>query len=862
MARSKHDEAFDRETEKMTKLGLENADHIKKAKGWCKHFRIEMVSAGLLAQMTGLPIGSHRISCQHASETHEAMNLPWIIPDFILKHCKGCQYHEANGNITWGKDIIEKFERQELERNRSEKDRKEKLSKLREYLRTLSHQAISSTKPTERKILSFIEIIFSEDEEESRKSSEQLVKSARIGADLFPSIAVEILVEQSQSDQFASQCLPVCIELSKQRPDLALVFLKLGFELIRSKRFVELASNILANCEKQLEFPLSTEIIENLITSQSHSRFMGSFYGTIREYPYSNILLIKSFDLNSNSITEPLKRLLNVEEKYQRINACGVIEELQDKRPELGIDLLPNLVSALELPDEAYEESADKRICQCIARTFLYSPKYVDEYLISQLLTRRVAVQEEIVSIYIDVISVPYGESTEHSSNEELLASEIAISRCINLIKENTFDLEVRIKAAEAIKEACTDRPTIAAKYFNNLLGYYLLICDQESPSLLPKIILPNQKKPSDPYLEQLDNYSHKQQWESFLSEITKSLKALASRIPEIIGLDVIKYYDSLDTKTNLTFKSFIVELLGEVGQNYSFQPQVLPYVMKTLMDFDSQVIRARGIRAVEKIYTSSKSAPPKNIIDVLVLHLRDTFVIVHKSAIQVLSRRSFWLNFNQTTEALGIISRWMESYKNKPYDLEDLCDAALNISSQYDDLNKILAQLVCHYLPTNEHYADERILSHLIGSIKPDSPIAEEIAKKLVWFLKNYPRDRYNYYGHSSRSHFLKWLYQLPHNTYLKTKTEIKDAALEIAKQDAWESCLFARLFVSHNDFDAEKEIITIAKNSLGDEKQYEKFHRELAAIQFSAEANTEKIRGNYIKANEIISQIMELGL
>jgi hypothetical protein len=63
MAKGKLEESFKRENERAIKLGIENAEHIKNAKSWCKHFCVKMVSAGLLAQTSGLPIGSHAISC-------------------------------------------------------------------------------------------------------------------------------------------------------------------------------------------------------------------------------------------------------------------------------------------------------------------------------------------------------------------------------------------------------------------------------------------------------------------------------------------------------------------------------------------------------------------------------------------------------------------------------------------------------------------------------------------------------------------------------------------------------------------------------------------------------------------------------
>lgn len=652
--------------------------------------------------------------------------------------------------------------------------------------------------------------------------------------------------------------MPVCVELSKQRFDLSQTFQNVAFTTIRKGRFTELAANILVNVESKIDFPLPSDIVEGLISSQSHSYFMGGYFNEDHGYPYSNQLLSKSYDSSPESVTEPLKKFLNVAEKYQRINICGVIEEIQNKRPQIGLDLLSSLVSAFELPDDAYGESADGRIRQCLADIYLFSPNKVDEYLASQIPNRRSAVQQEIVAIYSEIISIPYTENSKEKADENVLAAELATMRCINLVKENNLDVEVRLEAAKAIKEACTDRPNMAIKYFNSLLGYYLMICEQDAPNLPPKIVLPNQDKPNA-YLEQLDKYSHEQQWRAFTSEIFDGVKALANRTPQVIGLDVISYYDSLDSKTNLVAKSSIVDLLGEVGRDYSFQPQVLPYLMKSLMDFDSQVIRSHGIRSVERTYAGSIGAPPKNIVDVLVLHLRDTFVIVHKAAIQALSRRSRWLTFDQAIEALSIISGWMETYKDKAYDLRDLCDAALRISSPYDEIRKKVVLLICYFVPTRERFADERILEYLIHSVKPNEVDAEIIAKKVIWFLKSYPRDRYNSYGYSSRSHFFKWLYQIPQEIYQKIKDELKEGVVEIAKTDAWESCLLASLFVHQNDFDIEKEVLEVAINSLSSEKMYEKFQQELRAMQLISESNSAKNRGDLSSANMIAKQIVE---
>lgn len=121
MGLSKFDESHQREFTRAIEIGQENAEYIENAQNWCKHFRIKMVSAGLFAQMSELPIGSHSISCQYAEGCTESINLPWIIPDFIVEHCSNCAYHEPNGNDLWGKTIVEDRQKQNKSRKKQNK---------------------------------------------------------------------------------------------------------------------------------------------------------------------------------------------------------------------------------------------------------------------------------------------------------------------------------------------------------------------------------------------------------------------------------------------------------------------------------------------------------------------------------------------------------------------------------------------------------------------------------------------------------------------------------------------------------------------------------------------------------------------
>jgi hypothetical protein len=92
--------------DEMHDLGRRNAETLRRAQGWCKHLKVEMTSAGMLAGMSGLPIGSHDISCVHAKGCLGGMNLPWILPEFVVENCRGCPSHSPNGDTEWGERVI------------------------------------------------------------------------------------------------------------------------------------------------------------------------------------------------------------------------------------------------------------------------------------------------------------------------------------------------------------------------------------------------------------------------------------------------------------------------------------------------------------------------------------------------------------------------------------------------------------------------------------------------------------------------------------------------------------------------------------------------------------------------------------
>ncbi len=468
--------------------------------------------------------------------------------------------------------------------------------------------------------------------------------------------------------------------------------------------------------------------------------------------------------------------------------------------------------------------------------------------------------QQEIIGVYCIVLQRYAKNRPEapHKLTEVQVGEQISLNRCLEFVKDEFLEIGVRHEASECLKSACNWVPEAVISSFDTLLGYYALICTQDEPRLPPRIILPNQKA-EDPMLTSLNRENCRLKWDFIKSNLLQSLGELAEHKPEAIAEIVIGCYENLDTKANEKFKSALQKILGYVGKEYSLQPRLLPLLMDGLMDFESQLIRASAIQALEEMYRHSKSNPPKNIVDVLIVHLRDSYVIVHMAAIQAFRWHGSWFSQEQAVEALNLMIGWLHTYKKKPHDLDNIAEAIMNAARRFAHLKDIALQHIAAVLPTNEALVDQGIVEDMIRCVDPNESTAIIVARKIGWCLANYDRDRYNSYEHSKRAKMFEWLHKVPRTIYESIQSDLFESAKQLARKDAWEACYFASLFAKHDDYSAEKEILRLATSSLKQEKGYSEFQAELEELEIMAATNSYLQNGNLKEAYSSLSEIRE---
>lgn len=846
------DESHDNEFAETVKLGEDNAECLRQMQSWCKHVEIEQTSAGLYAEITGLPIGMHSVACPKVEDKTESMNLRWIFSDFLVENCATCPHHIPNGDPSWGQEIIDKHREEVYNREQAKKKEADRISKLRSELRSKSRDISTETAPESHRILGYLETIFSEDEIECKEAAERLEQSARIGADLFPYAAIDLILLLASSNEFSELLLPVCTELASRRSDLATRLSQVSLDNIKKGLHLEQSASVLDALDDGVTYPLDEVYITQLLLSQDHD-----LLGLSEEpdYSHSTAIIIRSFDADPESVQNIVRRELQNESDYVRVYLCRAIKLIQEERPQIAINLLDALVQSLELYENARSggEQPSEQIIQILQSAFRRSTDRVDHFLVEAMTRVRPAVQEDIVDIYQDQFfdrTITWEERREQQNRTEVSEREkVAIQWLLSWAKDERLEIDIRVHVVEALGTACTYASTEMLNHFDSILGYFAIISDQEHPpNAPPRILLPGQLQSNQ--LEQLDEFSRTQKWSAFKDGLQKCLEELCKVKPSEAFDSICGCLSEPSAHLADGFKACCVSLLGEIGKDYTLRPQVLPLLWNGLMDYDSALVRSKAIYATVEMFSYSTISPPANMVDTIIVHLQDPKIIVHQAALQAVSRRPRWFDEKQSFEALKCLERHLHAYRNDKYQLDDICSGISSVSRRYEHLKPFALRLVESIFPTNESLVDAKIAEILIGLCEPDDENAALVAKNIGAHLAYHNRDRYNNYRYSKRFRMFEWLHRLPVETYQHVAEDLLASATKIAERDVWESCHFASLFLHFQAFRYEQAVLESAVNSVPEEPRHETARANVHQLAMIAAGNAALQEGDTEKA------------
>ena len=848
------EESQDKDFERALKIGKENAECIRQMERWCKHVEIRRTTGGLYAQISGLPYARHSISCPKIEGKMESMNLRWIFSDFLVDNCSACPHHTPNGDTTWGQEIISTRQEEARKREQAAKEESDRISQLRSELRAKAQEISSKAESESDQILTYLETVFSEDEAERTKAFQQLQQSARLGADLIPNAAIDLILLLAASEKFSEMMLPVCTELAHKRSELASRFCQVALENIEKGRHPELSAALLNALGDEVGYPLSELCIGQMIFSQNHYMLSGNWpFNAESDYFNSTAVIVRSLDAEPESVLHVIRRELQNKNDNVRFQLCGAIRLIQNERPQVVESLLGDLVQSLELHQDSEfgSETPSEQIIQILELAFRHSVERVD-HILAKLMTRvRPAVQKDIIQVYGGIFfdrNVSWEDRRENRNRIEVSRSEkVAIQRLLVWAKYDRFDLRIRIQALQALEDACKHSTAEMLTHFESLLGYCAILFGQERPpDLLPKILLPYPNQTQDPQIERLDDLIRDREWVNFKWQLRKCLEELCNIKPSETFDSIYDCLSQASAHLEDGFKAFCVTLLGVLGRNFALRGRVLPLIWRGLMDYESAWVRAKAIDAAVEVFSSPTSSPPAHMVDIILVHLRDEKVVVHQAAWRAVAQRLSWFDPKQAHEALILLWGYLSPYHDDKYQLEKICLAILNIGRHEQSLKLLALRTVEQVFPTWEEHVDQKIADSMVRFCDPNEKIAGLVAKNIGVYLARHDRDRVNNFRDRERKLMFEWLHQLPTGTFQRVADDLLVSAKEVAKRDHWEACYFASLFSHFRAFRYEQSVLETAVSALPVEQRNENLRALLQSFAKTATGNASLQAGN----------------
>jgi hypothetical protein len=842
--------------QEMVSLGEANQKVLRQLDQWCKHLEAEPTAAGMLAAMSGLPIGSFRLSCQHATWIPDGMNLPWISQDFLDHNCRNCPHHEPDGDPSWGREVLVQVDTARAETARRNGEMEAAVEELRRQCRAQAGKGRKDDNLTQHQVLTWAEQVFDSDTGASSAAARSLAEAAKVAPDLFGEAVVEALCGAAPTEAFHKVALPALAELAGRRPDLADRLTGTAVAALETGAGLEYACAILTKTRPQWSSEARRHVIERVVGARNHIRPIGGWprrdprchlVDIPPDYSLSSAFLAQEYDRDAEALLGVITEAVRSADPDRRINACGVARCLMKLRPQIAVALAAELAASLELVEKEFGESADNAECITLAQAFVIDPEAIDRIVAGRIESRSPPVQEQLIEVYRRVLQTRLSAEDDDDDPAAIddqrarQATATALRRALQLLQNEQLDIDPLLEVTQAVHAASRHHPEQLIEHYPVLLGVMAGWCLQPEARTPPPAVLVPGATPKPPALVAMEKHSRDLRWQHIRRELGNALSELVEAYPQRLADTLIGSFANLDSKSHYAFKGQVTRLLGVLGKQYDFLPRVVPSLWSALMDSSSAVVRSRGIEAFGECFGHSRQAPPSDVVDVLVLHLNDPYIAVHQAAVRVVGDHPAWLTEEQAVQALQRLDNLLRTYKSERlHELGDIADALLDVSRRVPRARRWAVDRVLSIIPSGVQWLDEQLIERLTRSVRPTEPAAPAVAQAILQWIGTDGGDADDYRDRLNEA--FSWLHSLPPGLFWQVRPLVIEQAHTSAK-DRRRAVYFASLFAAYEDYEGEREVLTLARSHLPTGRRFAGLVSTMEKLADAASRNTTRL-------------------
>jgi hypothetical protein len=452
-------------------MGERNQETVTLVRNWCAHARIDRFGgAGVLEQMSGVPIGPHGVICDYAPAGGlYSPDLAIAALDFHDRHCVGCEHRKPVGlpNLSVLLGEREAATKAAADREQAASLAYETARAARQAVRVTLRSQVDAVAATT------VDQISALDGEGDATTAEALVASARMAPEAFPPLVVDYLFDvlEAQEGWAVDSALDVLLQLGADPCRLA----RAALQVLRGHSAGETAAKVmLATLDHVDERAIPgalPELIELALPLE-----LPIPHGGPPPRPDGLLALHARYPRVVESALEDLLATHDIDR--QSFGARGVeVVALADRAAakRLARAAVSKLARGRTFDDDyGSGGQAVHALREAVAEAYRADPDATEALMTSFAVGATAKGQARLFAVYREVLGRPF----DKMEGEPTAAQHAVMRRLLRAINESLPD-EVRQEVHSVFQGSPRELKPLAAHHIDALLGAALLLDDR-----------------------------------------------------------------------------------------------------------------------------------------------------------------------------------------------------------------------------------------------------------------------------------------------------------------------------------------------------------------------------------------------
>ena len=612
------------ELERHVQTGKRNKQVLELVHNWCSHAEVRNHGGvGLIAQLTGLPLGMFGMHCNHAPAGGIAgWHLEDGVLDFYDRNCVHCDKRQAVRlpniiQLVGERDREHARRKEQAVRAQAAAEAAQQARKQRRDALRVGQSALTCA------LLDDLEFL---DHSRSHDARTRIIETARLAPEVVTPPIVEYFFELTSS--VAGGCQSEALEVLRLVGADVKRLTRAALSCLAHHDAIDTAASIVMANSSLGDASAVEAAVPALIglASPPRSEF-GSYERRLQPGP-----LLAVFAAQPKPVIRGIERLLDSRQSYPIRTGTAALKVLSPADPTLlghfARTLIAKLVRAHLLIDEDETDRELNLVCsdlqRTLAATLLQQPAPTDQLIADFFESASSEGEARLARVYEEVFRfAARGKGALHQA-----AAEVVLSRIIKLASTSKND-EVLSEIVQMLRTGSGELLGAARRSLDVVLGAAAVLDDR-----LKAFDTEHELKTNKTQLDLLTAQNAR----SSLFDLRQAFATLAAKAAESDRMATESFVDFLSRidESRAGLRSALIKETNHLIATPAALNLVLPELYSGLVGA-STLVRAAAAQTLGEVGRGRIADLPELVLEAFVLLLQDPYVIVHRAAAEAL---------------------------------------------------------------------------------------------------------------------------------------------------------------------------------------------------------------------------------